>query len=175
MTKAQAQITQVFLKLLIDAPLSKITVARICRDADLNRGTFYLHYKDVYDLYDQITQQLLNNLSDLVDQTYPKDPGPTAFMQLAQSVIDYLSSNQKTVQIILHDKNSAHFIEQIRSLFINKVMEKEHIPLSNHAYHIDVIYNINGVIGVIIDWERGQLDCSKKDVIERLAYILSLI
>jgi AcrR family transcriptional regulator len=31
--------------------------AEIADLADINRGTFYLHYKDIYDLYDQIKQR----------------------------------------------------------------------------------------------------------------------
>lgn len=175
MTKAQEQIIQIFLKSLAIKPITKITVSSICQDANLNRGTFYLYYKDVYDLYDQITKRLLNDLSILVDDTYPKESDPNAFLKLTQSVIEYLSSEQETVKILLQEKNGAHFVEQIRSLFIKKIMDKENIPLSNHAYHIDVVFNINGVIGVIIDWIRGNLQCTRNDVIERLAHIFSII
>lgn len=175
MTKAQTQIIHVFLQLLAQKPLSKITVAAITREAQLNRGTFYLHYRDVYDLYDQITHHLLHHLTQVVDDTYPTQPGPTSFLDLAQAVIDYLNTQHAVIQVLLHDDNSAQFIEQIRSLFIQKVMAKEHIPLTNHPYHIDVIYNINGVIGVIIDWQRGRLQCSREVVVHRLAQILAML
>ncbi|GEO73707.1 hypothetical protein FD30_GL001444 [Levilactobacillus namurensis DSM 19117] len=175
MTKAQAQIIHVFLKLLAQKPLPKITVAAITRTAHLNRGTFYLYYRDVYDLYDHITHELLQHLAELVDETYPTQPGPQAFLALAQAVINYLNSQHAMLQILLQDGNSDHFIEQIRELFIQKVMAKEHIPLTNHPYHIDVIYNINGVIGVIIDWQRGRLHCSQDVVIQRLAHILAVL
>ncbi len=35
-------------------PLKSITVRELTELADLNRGTFYLHFKDVYDLAEQI-------------------------------------------------------------------------------------------------------------------------
>ena len=38
-------------ELLTQKQLHKITVAEICEKADLNRGTLYRHYLDVYDLY----------------------------------------------------------------------------------------------------------------------------
>ncbi len=46
--KTEQLIKRVFLKLLKEKSLNKITVAEIARLADLGRGTFYLHYGDVY-------------------------------------------------------------------------------------------------------------------------------
>lgn len=47
-------------------PLNKITVTRVCETADVNRSTFYLYYKDVYDLMDSIQQELYEELDALV-------------------------------------------------------------------------------------------------------------
>lgn len=39
-----------FLRLLAEKPIEKISVTEICREADINRGTFYAHYSDPYEL-----------------------------------------------------------------------------------------------------------------------------
>ena len=39
-----------FLKLLSEKPIEKISVTEICREAEINRGTFYSHYTNPYDL-----------------------------------------------------------------------------------------------------------------------------
>lgn len=38
--------------------IKDITVKELCEYADINRGTFYLHYKDIYDMLDSIEQEL---------------------------------------------------------------------------------------------------------------------
>ncbi|MDO4647790.1 MAG: TetR-like C-terminal domain-containing protein [Eubacteriales bacterium] len=50
----------VFLNLLREKPLHKITVKEICDQAQINRTTFYKHYLDVYDLMDQTEQYVLS-------------------------------------------------------------------------------------------------------------------
>lgn len=40
-------IQQVFIDLLKQKPLGKITVKEICEKAQINRSTFYKHYEDV--------------------------------------------------------------------------------------------------------------------------------
>ena len=36
--------------LLKEKPIQNITVKELCERAEINRGTFYLHYHDIYDL-----------------------------------------------------------------------------------------------------------------------------
>lgn len=47
-----------FLRLLAVKPIEKISVTEICREADINRGTFYAHYNDTYDLKKSLEDQL---------------------------------------------------------------------------------------------------------------------
>lgn len=46
------------LSLLREKPLRSITVKELCARAKLNRGTFYAHYADVYDLMTQIETEM---------------------------------------------------------------------------------------------------------------------
>lgn len=43
---------------LAEKPLTSITVKELCERAKLNRGTFYAHYEDVYDLLEQIEAEM---------------------------------------------------------------------------------------------------------------------
>ena len=54
-----------FLRLLAEKPIEKISVTEICREADINRGTFYAHYSDVDDLLHQLEDDLLRRLDDV--------------------------------------------------------------------------------------------------------------
>src|SRR5699024_5611620 len=47
--KTQKSITDAFFRLRAHKPLEKITVRELCREAPVNRSTFYAYYKDVYD------------------------------------------------------------------------------------------------------------------------------
>lgn len=47
-------IREALMELLRIKPYSKITVTELCRLADINRGTFYIHYFDVDDVLDDI-------------------------------------------------------------------------------------------------------------------------
>lgn len=60
--KTQKSITDAFYRLRARKPLEKITVRELCREAVVNRSTFYAYYKDVYDLSEQLENQLVRSI-----------------------------------------------------------------------------------------------------------------
>lgn len=59
------KIEKVFVELLQTKELSEIRVSDICKQAGLNRTTFYANYTDIYGLADSIRDKLEANLADL--------------------------------------------------------------------------------------------------------------
>lgn len=49
--KTRESIEQAFLALLGKKPLNKISIVELAQEARINKGTFYLHFTDIYDLY----------------------------------------------------------------------------------------------------------------------------
>lgn len=60
-------IKETFMELLKSKPYAKISVTELCRLADINRGTFYLHYYDVEDVLDDILDQVFSDVSGTID------------------------------------------------------------------------------------------------------------
>lgn len=52
-------IEDTFLEMLREGPFSRINVAGLCRRADISRGTFYLHYVDIYDVLNHVLAKAL--------------------------------------------------------------------------------------------------------------------
>ena len=71
--KTKQQLRQSLTALLKEKPIQDITVRELADLADINRGTFYLHYRDVYDLLNQIEEELLGENQFSIDN--PVDTG----------------------------------------------------------------------------------------------------
>lgn len=77
--KSRESIENVFIELLEEKDIHHISVSEICKKADINRSTFYSNYIDIFDLTDQIFQELNkqlgskfshnNEASDITDNT----------------------------------------------------------------------------------------------------------
>ena len=59
-------IQDAFLDVLKEKPISRITVKEVCDKAEINRGTFYKHYQDCYDLLDKIEEEGLREFEKML-------------------------------------------------------------------------------------------------------------
>ena len=64
--RTRKQLRECLVTLLKQKKVQDITVRELTELADLNRGTFYLHYKDVFDLLEKTESELLDNFNQLV-------------------------------------------------------------------------------------------------------------
>lgn len=71
--QTKRNLQEAFWSLYLEKPLPKISIKEITDRAGYNRGTFYLYYKDVYDILDQIEQGVLDTISALIRERLIKD------------------------------------------------------------------------------------------------------
>lgn len=55
--RTERNLMEAFGKALRERPVEKISVTALARSADINKATFYLHYRDVYDLAEAFVRQ----------------------------------------------------------------------------------------------------------------------
>ena len=65
-TETKKLIKEAFTKLLSEKGFNNLTVSDITRKAGINRGTFYLHYIDKYDLLEKLENDAINDLRDIL-------------------------------------------------------------------------------------------------------------
>ncbi len=63
--KTKKQLRSALTQLLLEKDISRVTVRDVADLADVNRGTFYAHYSDVYDLLHQLEDDLLRHLDEV--------------------------------------------------------------------------------------------------------------
>ncbi|MDO5602967.1 MAG: TetR/AcrR family transcriptional regulator C-terminal domain-containing protein [Oscillospiraceae bacterium] len=69
-------IRRAFTTLLKQKPIQSISITELCEEAGINRGTFYTHYTDIYDLRTQIEDEMLED--------FKKALAPLAFIDKEQ-------------------------------------------------------------------------------------------
>lgn len=63
--QTENKIKWVFLNLLKEKDISRISVSEICKQAEIHRTTFYVHYKDVADLMEHLVAEMYQQIMGL--------------------------------------------------------------------------------------------------------------
>lgn len=92
-------------KLLMTKDIKDITVKELTSLADVNRGTFYLHYTDIYDMYDQIQKEIFEEIKHIIDK-HLKHHDTSSLSYLVSEIFDLLSKNRELALVILNSSNS---------------------------------------------------------------------
>ena len=61
-TQTKTAINTALTQLLQEVGFEQLTVRQLCQRAGINRGTFYLHYQDKFDLMEQLKEETLTQL-----------------------------------------------------------------------------------------------------------------
>lgn len=64
--KTKRSIKNAFLQLRAIKALEKITVKELAELAEISKATFYIHYRDIYDLSEQLQQEVIKNILDSI-------------------------------------------------------------------------------------------------------------
>jgi len=146
--------------------ISTISVKSLCDLADVNRSTFYAHYKDPSDLLHQIEEELLGELKAYLESQ--KRPGEqTMSPQVLEWVLEYLKENAPLCKVLLS--------ENCDFAFQKDVMDLAQVIFLQMNYNIDkrtseylTLYSVTGCISIIQKWLQD-------DMLESPAQISGLI
>ena len=144
------------LHLMETKPINKITVTEICKGADLNRGTFYTHYLDAYDLLEQIQQELFSEVTEAVDKLLKKNV-PSSI--IIKEIFELILKNKNLCKVILSENGDKAFLKSIINLTREKIisdwMETYQYP-NVRDLELLYIYTSSGIVGIVENWIQND-------------------
>lgn len=161
-------IKDALLELLHSTPYEKITVTAICKQAEITRATFYLHYDNTDAILDELLDDALC-LSELPFQTKPnqmtsglsvendapQSPPPDTFLPACQRA----ASTPKYKVLFQDESLSHHLLDKLyrlqRKQRVLEIMQKYHLSeWEADKLFIYMLYG-NFAVNQSMKWERS--------------------
>lgn len=145
--------------LLSEKPLKSITVREISELADINRGTFYLHYKDVYDMVEQIQNDIYDKFNEIVDNYVPKENAEELFPMLVE-FFNLLSENADLAKCMIDKNGDVVFVNKLKNTIKEKCFYNIRKTLNiNNDDEFDYFYQyiVSGCIGICSAWLTNNM------------------
>lgn len=145
-----------------EKPVYRISISELCKEADVNRSTFYSHYSDPGDVLKEIEDDLIAKIPISISNAV-KIRSDTEFMKALSDFLNYIKEHEKTVRIILGSENG----NQLRGRMIDVLYQKYGIadredltPLSRYRLR----YIFNGFFGMLDYWIEQGFPISCQDL-----------
>lgn len=171
-TETKKIIKEAFTKLLKEKGFNNITVSDITNEAKINRGTFYLHYTDKFDLLEKLENDSIEDLKELLfnkdthDASNPKELFPYGVILDA---LNYAKDNFDFVSAISSENGDPSFNDKFKTEMIKllKLRMKNTYKIKPSDFNIsnDYIYEIlaSTPIVIILMWiKKGCIESPKK-------------
>ena len=108
-------LTQALTQLLQEKQINEITVKELTDLADMNRGTFYLYYKDIFDMLEKIEDGLFEALDEIVS-LHEHDDVSHQTTPILLDLFHFIEENQEMCRVLLSphgDMNILHRLNQV--------------------------------------------------------------
>lgn len=142
--KTKKAIADAFLRMAGKKPIEKITVTDIVTEAQINKSTFYAHYRDIYDLMDTLSNDAISIVVSGMDYLAYMFEDPHAFFL---DMYDALSICQNDY-IQPFSSGNMKFRQQLSAALNEKVIEQGLQPDNYHYISTLLTFTINGIIAL---------------------------
>lgn len=142
--------------LLVQKPVRDITVRELTRLAKVSRGTFYFHYRDIYQLLDQLEQEQVDQLNLFMDALLPRldsDDTPTALYAL----FEYLDQNDAICTALLGPNGDPAFVQRMQTVISQRCMGYMAPQGGTARQRYLTAFAVQGCFGAIAQWlQQGK-------------------
>ena len=166
--KTKAQLRQGFTLLLREKRLKDITVKELTDLVDLNRGTFYRHYRDLYDMAAQIEDEMFEEFQAVMD-AYPSSALQVGIEPILRDVFRFISKHADMCAVLLGTQGDNYFLQRLKTSVYDRIMQDwgalyglSSAPRGDYY----ICFLVEGSIGLLQAWVRNGRRESPEEMAE---------
>lgn len=161
------------IRLMKNKNIQNISISELCKDAGINRTTFYNHYYTPYGVLKEIEENMIDDMQNILkDKTEQND---WTFKARVEVICNYLKSNSETAKLLFKNNST-------ESEFTNRLFQIPKEYLGNYKYFSDdydqtsqfliTSFLKSGIYNLVQSWLLNDVDKTPKEMGE-LIYALA--
>lgn len=169
--RSEKAIIRAYAELMEKNGNKRITVTDIVEAADLNRSTFYSHFKSAEEVREKIHSDVINEIVGSIDKRKYRNSLENPYNAMNR-VIEFIKGDEEMYKKMLNTEGADKFLKKLRDMVISQYLSDEvilpHIT-DKDEFETNLRLFIGGFVSVIEDWAAGDINMS----LERCAHIMS--
>lgn len=181
--KTKEAIQNALFDLMEEKGFEAITVKDITTKAKLNRGTFYTHYENKFDLINKYQENFMSELSglfkwsrkDLMDESEQSQSAHNPRPSFIISIIEFLNHNHRFLKIMLDTQGNLSFQIKLKNFIQENLFENNDALLNQEDLLVPAPYYTAYVVSAFLGVIRQWLYNGGKESAVEVAQILSIL
>ena len=158
--KTRALLLQGLVKMLETHDIQDISVKELTELVDINRGTFYLHYDDIYDMLHKIEDEMFLEFNEIMEQK----PVVTNSLASQGPLLEFFR--------FLDRNRDLAFVNRLKDQIEKRTLQVLESAQSDANYEYLCSFIITGCVGVVETWLKESDPQSPEEMAEILGTML---
>lgn len=170
-----------FLRLLQKKEFAYITVKEICKEAGVNRSTFYLHYENIGDLLAESTAYMYRQfLSYMPEESCMTDVKECPLEELylitpkyLNPYFTYIKEQKWLFKTVVENSGVLCLDDTYNRMFshvFTPILERFQVPIKDRKYMM--IYYIHGILAITEQWLQNDCEDSVEHIVDILVRLI---
>lgn len=171
--KTKVKLKEGIIFLLKEKPVSEITVKELCDMVDINRGTFYYHYTDIYDMIGEVEENFFNEFNQIIKDMNSEEKVDPSY--IIEKVFEFFDKNAELSEVLIGPNGDISFLNHLKEL-VNDMCSEAWSAAGSHLdeseFELFNSFIINGYIGLLETWLQTGRKQSPKYMANFVAKII---
>ena len=174
-------------ELIQEKGFDHVSITDLTQRANINRGTFYLHYQDKYDLLEKFENEFLDDINtnaenfikSIKDIDFLGEDFSNEIKPFINKVFTYIKENYIIMKVILGPKSDIKFQNKIKkalNILLTKKGWDNYFDSQNTfvSKNYFISYLVSAHIGVIRQWIDSGMNESAENMAEMISKMFFL-
>lgn len=171
--KTRALLVQGLIKLMREKDIRDISVKELSDLVDINRGTFYLHYSDIYDMVKQIEDDLFVQFTEVLKKDLADPTKISSHYNMLLDVFKVLSENREITEVLIGPHGDLTFVNRMKDMVkeqLESVFQNEN---GDPAFEYLFAFIVSGYVGVFESWLLSEQPLSEEYIASLCTKLIS--
>ena len=167
--KTRQTFINVFCQLYAEKPIEKISVQEITRKADYNRSTFYQYFSDIYELRNEIENDVLDFISEELSAS---DTQPYDEQAVLRNALKLFNEKEVYLNALMGDYGSVRFQKRLKERMpLGTGMAQQLSESSYFPYLLE--FHVSTLLSMFHLWQSRGRDLTADQLFELIYRLYS--
>lgn len=166
--KTKKQIYEGLLNMLEEKSFEEIKISEVCKIANINRSTFYSHFKDKYDLFDSLMKDSQAKLMTELEKQKEFTNLKSYYMEIIKILLNHIEEEKEVYKTIMIHNRYSIVLDMIQNTILDHLSKKMAEEIKGRKTKIPpdftAAFYLGGIVNIGMGWILNPKNITQEEI-----------